>query len=270
MKRIFKGTVISAMLACSAASLSAQSTETAPGVNDLIVGGKPVNSISDVPWQAAIVLHGTRSQFCGGSLVAPRWVLTAAHCVDTPMVRKEAGRIDVVVGTLNFSTGGEQMTVSQIIVHPKWNPSTMNYDAALLRLTSDVSQGTPVALNADTTPVGDDVTIRVTGWGATSQGGPGTTTLMAVEVPSVTNATCNAPSSYNGLVSDEMFCAGFPKGGKDACQGDSGGPADTRIFGTDTLVGIVSWGHGCAVAMKYGIYTRVAQIATWANDHMND
>jgi secreted trypsin-like serine protease len=268
MKIIFKLTAISAMLALSAASVSAQSTETDPAVNDLIVGGVPVGSISDVPWQTAIVLSGTRRQFCGGSLVAPGWVLTAAHCVDTPMVRKEASRIDVVVGTLNFSSGGEQMTVSQIIVHPNWNPSTMDYDAALLRLTSDVSQGIPIALNAETTPIDADVTIRVTGWGATSQGRPDTTTLMAVEVPSVTNVTCNAPASYNGLVSDEMFCAGFPKGGIDACLGDSGGPADTRIFGTNTLVGIVSWGHGCGVAMKYSIYTRVAQVAEWANETM--
>lgn len=264
MRNLLKIGLMSAALCLPAIGVFAQST--GPAANDLIVGGNPVPDISDAPWQAAIVLHGTRKQFCGGSLIAPDWVLTAAHCVDTPMVGKDPSKVDIVVGTLTYAAGGEQMSVADIIVHPNWNPSTMDFDAALLRLTADVSAGSPIVMQSPTPELPKDITIRVTGWGSTAQGGPGSPDLMYVEVPTISNDTCNDPASYNGAIKPSMFCAGIPVGGKDACQGDSGGPADLLFGGTtETLDGIVSWGHGCAVAMKYGVYTRVSAVSDWAN-----
>ncbi|MFT5630643.1 MAG: secreted trypsin-like serine protease [Gammaproteobacteria bacterium] len=270
MKQFIQTSLLAGLLALPVGIVSAQETTSDAETNSLIVGGTVVPNISDVPWQAAIVMHGTRSQFCGGSLVAPGWVMTAAHCVDTPSVQKNGAKIDVVLGTLAYATGGEQLTVSEIFVHPNWDPATMDFDAALLQLSTNASQGTPIALNTTKTPITEGILVRVTGWGRTQQGGTTSPVLLEVDVPAVSTATCNEPASYGGDITSDMFCAGYAKGGKDACQGDSGGPSDFPIAGVETLVGIVSWGSGCAQARKYGVYTRVARIEPWATQTMGN
>jgi secreted trypsin-like serine protease len=117
-----------------------------------------------------------------------------------------------------------------------------------------------------TLPVGPNV--RVSGWGAISEGGPGSNQLLFVDVPVVSNTDCNKPESYDGLVSDQMFCAGARDGGLDSCQGDSGGPVVSNVSGTNELVGVVSWGFGCARELKYGVYTRVTSVSQWIADAM--
>ncbi len=237
-----------------------------PTTNKLIVGGMPVSNISDTPWQVALVRHNTRDQFCGGSLVAPNWVLTAAHCVDNPGINQNPSRLDVVAGTLLFTTGGEQIAVSKIVVHPRWNSSNFDFDAALLKLDNTSSQGSPIAMQkaGDKPEVG--VEVRVSGWGATSMGGAGSQNLLFAMVPVVSNDTCNEKDSYDGAITTAMICAGERAGGVDACQGDSGGPVD----GGTQLLGIVSWGYGCALALKYGVYTRVSEVSDWANQAMGE
>jgi trypsin len=91
--------------------------------------------------------------------------------------------------------------------------------------------------------------------------------LRKVDVPVVSNEVANAADSYNGKVSEAMIAAGFSEGGKDACQGDSGGPmVTTGPKGAKYLVGVVSWGAGCARASKYGIYSRVSHVEDWIKD----
>lgn len=91
--------------------------------------------------------------------------------------------------------------------------------------------------------VGDSATIA--GWGATSENGPSSATLLKLTVPVLSNAECNAPSAYDGAISDNMICAGYlNQSGKDSCQGDSGGPLVVTKSGKKILVGVASWGQG--------------------------
>jgi secreted trypsin-like serine protease len=246
-----------------------------------IVGGNLAGP-AEYPWQVALVNAGMSNpwsgQFCGGSLIDPRWVVTAAHCVvDGGGAIRLPASLDVVLGINNLSDGptagslGQRLDVAQVIVHSAYTPSAEDFDIALLRLAN------PATLNATVDTIGlispgnsllaaPGVTATVTGWGATSEGDDGSNALLEVQVPIVSNETCNAPASYNGQITDNMLCAGFAAGGKDSCQGDSGGPLIVPDGqGGFLLAGIVSWGEGCARQNKYGVYTRVSQFESWVN-----
>jgi transmembrane serine protease 11D len=231
-----------------------------------IVGGEQV-SFSDFPWQVALVQgrfpDPQRSQFCGGSVISNQWVLTAAHCVDNSIVRKDPARVDVVAGTAIYAAGGERLKVAEIIVHPQNDRTTNDFDFALLRLSAPVTMGQPIAPAAADTQVAPDSVAWVTGWGATVEGGPGSLDLLGAQIPIVPNDVCNQPESYNGDVTASMLCAGRRAGGVDSCQGDSGGPLSADLQGRKVLIGVVSFGEGCARRLKYGVYGRVSVAAAW-------
>jgi secreted trypsin-like serine protease len=139
----------------------------------------------------------------------------------------------------------------------------MDSDFALLRLSSPVTKGKAIVIASENTQVSEGTSACVTGWGATAEGSSGSIDLLGAEVPVVSNDVCNQPESYGGDVTATMLCAGKKEGGIDSCQGDSGGPLSAQIGGNTTLIGVVSWGEGCARRLKYGIYSRVSTAASW-------
>lgn len=215
-----------------------------------IVGGTPA-SPRDNPFQVALldkrVADNGSAQFCGGALLRPNVVVTAAHCSDIVT----APRVQVLVGARSLDGTGTRYDVTRIQIHPSWNTSTMDHDVALWFLASNASGATAVL---EPQPASPGMRALVTGWGRTAEGGPSSRALLKIDVPVVAVDDCNDSNSYRGAITPRMLCAGESAGMKDACQGDSGGPLS--IGGR--LVGITSWGRGCGRPNLFGVYTKLS------------
>ena len=229
---------------------------SASEIDGRIVGGK-VAGVNVHKFQVGLltknIADNFNAQFCGGTLIKNNIVVTAAHCSDTVT----ANQVQVLTGTQNLDGTGVRRNVTAIHIHPNWNPNTFDYDVAVWVLATPTS-GIPFATLASADPpVGSS--LRVTGWGALTEGGSFPDNLRVVNVPLVSRANCNDANSYSGDITARMICAGLNAGGKDSCQGDSGGPlTDNLGNGFKVLTGIVSWGTGCARANLPGIYSRVS------------
>ena len=240
-----------------------------------IVGGHGVQH-SAVPWQVSLQLDG--SHFCGGSLIGARWVLTAAHCVDQD--RFTGPGLRVVHGATSLRAAGSAATrrpVDGVHVHRGWNPSTMDNDIALLRLSEPITGARASYANLlPSSPTQSrrfafaEACAAVSGWGRLASGGEIPDRLQAVNVPIVSEAKCR--EAYPGEITDGMICAGLPGGGRDSCQGDSGGPLVVRGIGDRhwQLAGVVSWGAGCAKPGKYGVYARVSAYLDWIRETVRE
>lgn len=229
---------------------------------DYIVGGTEAVPHS-LPYQVSLQDGG---HFCGGSIIAPTLILTAAHCVEGQ--NPDSPRMSIRAGAHSLSSGqGQNVAVAKIYANSGY-PSIPK-DIAVLKLKAPITDknAKPVKL-ADPTFFNSNVnagtSLIVSGWGTLSSGGSLPDKLMQVSVPYVTNNTCNAPSAYGGSVSASYeICAGEANGGKDSCQGDSGGPLVILKGGQHYQIGVVSWGDGCAAANKYGVYANVAALKSW-------
>ncbi|XP_078695040.1 uncharacterized protein LOC144923987 isoform X3 [Branchiostoma floridae x Branchiostoma belcheri] len=245
------------------------------GPDGFVVGGTEV-ARGAFPWQAMLWdIRPTRNRFfCSGSLLNGRWVITAAHCIRESRV----GENDFIVrlGRHTTTRGVFEQTessyiVEEIIVHPDFNGDTYESDIALLKLAGPEVTFTeyilPICLSdvvAARRLVRSGQTGTVTGWGAVEDGGPYSTTLMKVSLPLVSLGRCRrAHPQFAADISKNMFCAGRTSGGRDACEGDSGGPFAAYDNGRWVLLGLVSWGDGCALQGKYGVYTRVHRFREW-------
>jgi trypsin len=229
----------------------------APAFESQIVGGTAATA-GEFPYIVSLSRSG--SHFCGGSLLNAYTVVTAAHC----SVGQSASAVRVRAGSLQWASGGVQVGVSQILVHPSYSSSTLNNDVALWHLSSPINAGTNigyVTLPAASSDPAAGSSSTVAGWGTTSSGSSSIpAALRRVDVPIVARATCN--TNYSGDITANMICAAVSGGGKDSCQGDSGGPL---VNAARQLIGIVSWGIGCAAAQYPGVYTRVGNYVAWIN-----
>lgn len=236
-----------------------------------IIGGNPAQ-VGAFPWQVMLITGDLadpiRSGFCGGSLVAAQWVVTAAHCLAG---KSEPGLIDIVSGTIvpRISGQGDRVKVIKMVIHPQYKQVNFENDIAMLQLQRPVTVGAPIRLAKPSLAIPVNALATVSGWGAVTAYGPMTDQLLYAQIPVVANEICNKTTSYSGAVTAGMLCAGYRDGGLDACQGDSGGPLMAKVDNLPTLIGIVSWGKGCALRLKYGVYTRVTDYSEWALSEIN-
>ena len=230
-------------------------------IDGRIVGGEAVKTNS-YPWIVSLQTNGRH--FCGGSLIHSNWVMSAKHCVAQ---KSNMNDLMVKVGGLNLNTPSQfiQRRIKRKIEHP-------NIDICLLELESPITERPSIRLNGNRNLTSGTIS-KALGWGLLSEGsGLLPNLLQQVNMPLVSDEDCS--KSYpNQFDSVSEVCAGYELGGKDACQGDSGGPliiqrVSTANLDGQTLIGITSWGDGCARAKKYGVWAKVASIIPWIKDYI--
>ena len=241
------------------------------GVNSVtstkIVGGTNA-ARNEFPWQVGLVGRSSTRPFCGGTLLSSDTVLTAAHC------KTDLANFRVSLGEHNIHVGDGEQIISPVqwISHPNYDQRTTNNDFAIVKLSTPVtfsSSVLPACLPNPGTNY-DAVIATVTGWGTLSSGGSQPSVLQKVDVNTRSNAQCtDSSTAYRpGDISGAMICAAAP--GKDSCQGDSGGPLVTReAAGYYSIIGVVSWGFGCAQSNAPGVYARVTDQLSWINSYVS-
>ncbi|MDD7964303.1 S1 family peptidase [Actinomycetospora lemnae] len=216
-----------------------------------VVGGARATT-DEHPW-AVFLTDAAGFQFCGGTLVAPTKVLTAAHCMaaTTPdKVRVVAGRDD------KQSAAGETAGVRSVWVSPEFEGVGRGTDLAVLTLdTPSARTPLPLAGAGDEALYEDGRAAQVYGWGATAENATPSRYLLTATVPMRGDDYCRAGD--RSFDPRRLTCAGFDQGGVDSCQGDSGGP----LVAAGKLIGVTSFGDGCARAGRPGYYVRVAAVS---------
>lgn len=243
-----------------------------------VVGGNPAQK-SQIPWQAAISYSLSSDPFCGGTIIGPKTILSAAHCF---LPNDNPTNYVVIVGVTdlnNIQAKAEGTYHIEVIHrHQEYDETTQTNDFAILTLKRSITfsaNANAACLPTEQDQLFIDKQVMVSGWG--NMDGTGSSYdfpnwLQYTRVTSVSNEDCcqeiyNKPACKSdfGLISDDMICAGAKGGGVDSCQGDSGGPLTyfNASTGSTYIIGVVSWGIGCALPGQYGVYARVTSALSW-------
>ncbi|XP_003462483.1 ovochymase-2 [Cavia porcellus] len=247
-----------------------------------IVGGDQAEKGS-YPWQVS--LKKRKKHICGGTIISPQWVITAAHCVAkrsiTSILNVTAGEHD-----LSQTEPGEQiLNIKTIIIHPQFSiKKPMEYDIALLKMAGTFQFGQfvgPICLPEPRERFEAGFICTTTGWGRLAEGGIFPKVLQEVNLPILTQKECAAAllTLKKPFKGKTFLCTGSPEGGRDACQGDSGGSLMCRNKkGGWTLAGVTSWGLGCGRGWRNngqeqeqgspGIFTDISKVLPWIHGHI--
>ncbi|XP_062391979.1 transmembrane protease serine 13-like [Sardina pilchardus] len=234
-----------------------------PQSSSRIIGGE-VAQLGDWPWQVSLHFQGFHT--CGGSLISPDFVISAAHCFSSSSA-KLASNWRVYVGTVSQLALSTSYLVETIVLHKDYSSQSNDHDIALLKLRRPVSTSEnvqPVCLPVFSQTFAPGTRCWTTGFGTTVQGAvSGSTSLMEVPVDIISSSDCNSWQVYDGHITNNMLCAGDLDGGRDSCQGDSGGPLVCEDRGRWYLAGITSWGEGCGQRNRPGVYAKVSSLLSW-------
>ncbi|OCT61866.1 hypothetical protein XELAEV_18047895mg [Xenopus laevis] len=264
------------LMATGPSYISAYSGCGRPSIPNRIVGGQ--DSVQgEFPWQLSLRKNGMH--ICGGSLIDSQWVVSAAHCFAKPFSVTD---FKVNLGAYQLSVpSGILADVAAIYIHPTFTRIGNSGDIALIKLANPVQFTDlimPVCIPTPTVVFPNGINCTVTGWGSVRQlvSLQYPRTLQKVHVPIIDRMSCDQmyhtdnPSlaASQNLIMWDMICAGYKAGGRDACQGDSGGPLVCPWNGSWILAGIVSWGFGCALPNRPGVYTSVTTYSAWIQQYI--
>ncbi|CAG9796398.1 unnamed protein product [Diatraea saccharalis] len=252
--------VLIALLATLALAAAASNSQ------QRIVGGS-VTTINQYPEIAALLFSwGTSGhvQDCGGTILNLRSILTAAHCT----IGHPAHRWQTRVGSTFSNWGGVVHASSLIINHPQYNTITFDNDISMIRTSANIAFNNavqPGSIAGANYFLADNQVVWAAGWGIQQIGGPLSDQLRHVQIWTVNQAVCRTRYAAVGVtITDNMLCSGWlDVGGRDQCQGDSGGP----LYHNRVVVGVCSFGFGCAMAHFPGINARVTRYTQWIQNN---
>ncbi|XP_017896541.1 PREDICTED: brain-specific serine protease 4 isoform X1 [Capra hircus] len=269
------GVLASLLILAAPATLDAVKTAGPPACGkrlqlNRIVGGED-SSDAEWPWVVSIRKNGTHH--CAGSLLTNRWVLTAAHCFKDNLDKPT--QFSVLLGAWQLGNPGprsQEVGIAWAQPHPvySWKEGS-RADIALVHLEHAIQfseRVLPICLPDSTVQLSPDTDCWIAGWGSVQDGVPlpHPQTLQKLKVPIIDSATCGRlywRGAGQGAITEDMLCAGYLEGERDACLGDSGGPLMCQVEGTWLLVGVISWGEGCAERNRPGVYISLAAHRSW-------